>query len=374
MCKNFFKVTDREAVKSFFGNKNCGTVVQKINSNKDNASSNKSGIQRTPLTCLLRDIVWNFGRWKNKRFWNWIEEFSPELIFLQIGDSSFMPELALKISKRFNAPIAFYCTENYYFKKHNYFPVAGGNKHGIFYPVFRYGLVRSFKKLMKKSCCQIYNSKQLERLYFDEFGKQGHVIYQSSSIKTFQKRINNGTPKFSYMGNLGLKRHESIIEIASALQSISVEYSLDVYGNACDDVVKVLQKTPGIVYHGVVGYDKVVKVIENSDFLFHAESFDEFIVKDLETAFSTKISDSLASGRCFVLYADESLTCSRYLIENECACVITHPGELLEKLKELIENESFQHKITENAIRIAAVNHDVLKNSKEFQNVLRSSI
>lgn len=370
VCKNYFRVTDKEAMKSFlFGRKfgkrmiscdDIGVMTQKANT-----------IKKNPLTYLCRDIIWSSGRWKSKVFWAWIDEFQPECILWQADNSSFMPTLVLQIAKKYNIPIAIFNTENYYFKEHNYF---SGKGFGFVYPLYKRMQNNAFKKLIKKSCLEIYNSENLATLYQKKFKKHGEVIYQGTSLLPFRKETNNKCFRFLYAGNLGLNRHISLIQLANVLQSLSEKYYLDVYGAATGNVAKELKNCQGIRYHGVVPYDRVLQEMEESDFLCHVESFDANIVKDLATAFSTKISDYLASGRCMILYADDSLACTQYLLKNNCACVITKPENLFEQLQTLLNSIELQIKYKETAIIVAAQNHNSVKNSYKFKKLLIEAI
>ncbi len=376
VCHRYYRVTDRQALTAFIkGEKGGGPITPAADTTPAAApAAATGGIGRNPLTCLVRDLVWDSRRWQSEELWQWIEDYSPQLVLLQVGDSAFMPRLAMQIAKRFSVPLAFYCTENYYFKKHNYFKGAGGTGWDWVYPLFRHRLTRAFRRLMQVSDCEIYNSAPLEALHRAAFGKQGYVLYQPTSLRGTPKAAPDDPLRFCYAGNLGLGRHHSLIEIAAVLQGLDPRYVLDVYGQADPAVAAALDEAAGIRYHGRVDYTTVCQAMEESDFLFHAESFDPAIVQDLVTAFSTKIADSLASGRCFVLYAHESLACTRYLSEQGGACVITDPAELAPRLRALIRDEVAQRALITRAAELVADNHNADQNSRRFQAILSDTI
>lgn len=227
-----------------------------------------------------------------------------------------------------------------------------------------------FRKLMKRSSAEIYNSGALEHLYSKEFGKKGIVLYQSSTLRPLPAPKEDQPLCFSYAGNLGLNRHKALMEIGEALQNISENYYLDVYGKAEPHVEEQLIKAKGIRFHGLVPYSEVVRVMEESHFMVHAESFDEFWVKDLCMAFSTKISDIMSAGKCLILYAHASLACSQYVIENNCGCVITTPEILESKLSELISNKELQLHYINNALIAANRDMDGSTNSLRFMQLV----
>ena len=373
LCSDFYRLTDKQAVKSLVPFLKAGGAVEHCESGEegaeDNAATQRQG-HHNALIFLIRDIIWSLGFWR-KNFFKWALERKPDLVFFQVGDSSFMPLLAVKTAKKLNVPLVLYCTENYYFKEHNYFT---DKRFAFCYPFFRRRLVKAFKKLIEASACQIYNSEFLAELYENEFGKKGEVIYQATSLKTFEKPTGNDIYKFTYAGNLGLGRHISLIKIAEVLSPINKYYKLDVYGNASPEVASALDKCESINYHGAVPYSEVVSVMQKSDFLFHTESFDPEMIKDSKTAFSTKIADSLVSGRNFVLYADKSLACTRYLLKYNCACVITEENELESKLNQFVSSSELQSEYREKALAVAAKNHNAKVNGKKFKEIILESV
>ena len=259
-------------------------------------------------------------------------------------------------------------TENYYLKNYNYLESYGWK---WVFPLLKWENDRMFERLMRTSRKEIYNSQFLDELYAERFKRHGEVLYQGSSLKPFQNHMHDKSClTFTYAGNLGINRHKALIQIGEALQSISKDYNLDVYGRATEDVTMQLNEAKGIRYHGFISYDKLIKIMMESDFLVHAESFDEFWVKDLQAAFSTKLSDILATGSRLILYADKNLACSRYVENNKCGCLISSPQTLAKQLKELINDETLQEQYRKNALIAAKRDLDADKNREVFFNII----
>ena len=370
VCRRYYRLTDNEAKNAFLGKKTYGRPLTGEETEQKNASASKPSakyIKKNPLTRLLRDLVWNSGRWQSPAFYRWVDEFSPEVIVVMVGEASFIPKIAMRLSKRKNIPIVIFNTENYCLKKHNYMKGQG-------YPflswLFRKNSKRVFRKLMKKSACEIYNSEFLQAMYKEVFPKESFVLYQPTSLTPFERK-KTFEGKFSYMGSLGLGRHVPLIEIGEALQAISEEYYLDVYGRAqCCEVEKALNEAKGIRFHGPVPYCVVKERTEESDLLFHAEAMDEFHARDLCTGFTTKIADSLLSGRPFVMYAPKSIAGVHYLLENECAHVITDKESLGARLKEICENEAVRNQYLDKALAVGMANHNAGKNCEKMRTIL----
>ncbi len=365
VCRRYYRVTDKQAMRSFVTGKRYGETVTAVTESAAPDSAAGKGA-RSPLKRLIRDTVWNARRWWGKDFDRWIDDFAPEIVLVMVGGSSFIPNIALRIAKKRRLPLVIYNTESYYFDR----PQKGD---GLLYRLYRAESNRAFRKLMAYSSHEIYLNDALNQLYETAFGKRGTVIYQSTTVKPSPRPLND-PPIFSYAGNLGLKRHRSLIEIARALQSISSDYALDVYGGADDTTTNELNMEAGIRFHSRVPYEQVVRVIENSDFLLHTESFDPTVYEKLRTAFTAKIGDSLASGRCFVVYAPEPLACVEYLKRHDCACVITDPDTLHERLSQLINDEPLQQRYIQNALATASRNHNTVCNAETMREILYDEV
>ena len=166
-----------------------------------------------------------------------------------------------------------------------------------------------------------------------------------------------------------------MVEIANALQRISPDLKLDVYGKIPNQAVQMaFDQCNGIRHHGFVPYEKVVDIIHNSDVVVHTESFTDFYREDLKYAFSTKIADSLASGTCFLLYAPEEMACTEYLREHDAAWVISKKEELQTILERLCDNQRAREQYIQSALLLARQNHSPKENTERFQTILRESV
>ena len=370
LCSTYYRVTDKDALQSFLTGKKVGNEVfpKEIEKKKVGAIT-KHGVQpkKNSLTYLLRDIVWNSNRWLSEDFWMWCDRFRPEAVLILAGASSYPHNTARKIADRYEIPLIILNSENYYLKDYNYLKGRGWD---FIYPLYKWECDRGFRRLMKRSTEEVYINDKLSNDYNEAFGRPGVVIHQGSSLSRMPE-VDNETPIFSYAGNLGIDRHKALIEIAMALQKISKTLKLNVYGRALSDEVEhALQGCPGIDFHGMVPYEKVLQVMKESDFMVHAESFEPFWIKDLSTAFSTKIADVLRSGKCLVLYAAPSFACTQYVLNNDCGCVITSPDLLDNKLREIIENKPLRKHYVANAILSAERDMDSKKNSEYFKQLV----
>ena len=356
VCSNYYYVSDRAAMKAFLRRKPATPQEPGKQTMVQNCRNPGKTKRRNAVTMLLRNVVWNSMCWAGSGFHEWIDRFSPEVILLQAGDCAFMLRLARKLAEKRQIPLIIYNSEGYYFKKYDYFRSSGLAK--LAYPLFYRQFCSEFDKTVQMARKSIYSCEKLKIDYDAVFGLPSEVVYTATQMVAADKQYNEPLC-ISYLGNLGVGRHESLIAIGNALQSISPELKLDVYGKVPSaDVEKAFLNCAGIRLKGIVSYEEVLRVMHESDLLVHAENFAGFYREDLKYAFSTKIADSLASGTCFLLYAPGTMACCEYLRENDAAWVVTEQSELAPVLEKLCKNPQERLRYLSNARRLAEKNHN----------------
>jgi hypothetical protein len=351
VCKNYYKMTDKSAIKSFVTRKPGGYPVasdEGIQNSPLTAIRKKT--KRTPFRKLVREFIWKYSGWYKGRFMQWLEEFSPEAVLVFAGDGGFIMDCARVVAERFNIPVLIYTTEDYYFKDYNYLT----KRKSLFYKVFYNNLKKAYKKLEKHVAKGFFNTPMLTECYASAFSFPCECLFARSDIEFVQSEavVDKDNIKVSYLGNLGLKRHLPLMDIADALAKVVPGAVLDVYGAADDEVKNAFDSNPNISYKGFVNYEDVVDIIHNSDLVVHAEYDEPFNIRDLKAAFSTKIPDSVSSGTPLLMYANESLACTDFLLRNECAFVATGKAELEGVIEEALFDKAKREKVIATAKKI----------------------
>ncbi len=374
ICNNYFSITDREALKSVFcGGKGLGTRLTEPERNDDTESrSTDKRVYKTAYKMLLRHFVWTCRRWRNREFNKWVDDFDPEMVMIQSGDSAFMLQLAADIAESRNIPLVFFNTEGYYFFRENYM-----GRHWsdiIAFPLYQSLYRRIFRKIIRQAAYSIYGNQLLKDDYDAEFGMPSMVLYTSSDLEYKPRAVAGNVPTFSYLGNFGYNRAKPLLEIADVLHGLDPNFRLDIYGGARPDVIKRLKDNRNVVFHGFVSYDEVISIMRRSDILFHAECQDEQWQEMLKYGFSTKVADSISSGSNFILYASENLACSRYIRDNEAAWFVSDLAGLEDAIRQILAWSPEHQRILQNAKNLAVKNHDIQTNRQLFLDCLRNVI
>jgi hypothetical protein len=370
VCDNYFRVTDTEALKAFYKGIRVGRNINReavIENDEDVLLKNLYNKHRkkTSLNYLVRNVIWDSNRWRSKVFIDWVDEFNPDVILLQVGDYEFMFKIALRVAKERNIPVLLYNSEDYYFKDRKL--------RSPMYHLYRSRYKRQFEKLMDYVSHTVYICDLLQETYNERFHHKSTVIMTSTNMVPMQYMKENDPLVVCYLGNLGLGRHEPLIEIANSLQQIDSNLYLNVYGNIPDEVVEsALRDCGGIRYMGLVSYEEVIHVMQESDLLIHGENSSEFSQWDLKHAFSTKIADSLASGTCFFVYAPGNMACTKYLKENKVACVVTNKDELKESLRNVMTDRELRQAYIDTALQVVTRRHNMNINAKGMKDIIYS--
>ena len=374
-CSSYYRVTDKEVLKSYFKFKAKGKEISsdeimsangKLFENSEDTSLYRNSKNKKPSRMILRDLMWKFSKWFNKPLKKWIEREKPTHIFLAPGNQKFIYKIALKISKKYNLPIITYICDDYYFVK---------NARGLLGRIQQNGLKKITNKLMKRTSQIITICDRLKVNYQNVFGVNATTVMTGSNYGIADKPKDKAQVNdITYLGNIRCNRYNSIVEIGKTLDEINIEkgtdYSLKIYtGEADKDILSSFDGIKSIKLCGYVSGKEFDKTFFESDILLHIEAFDDKSIDLVKNSISTKIADSLASGICLFAYGPKEVASIEYLIDNECAVVCVDKEKLKLTLINLFVDKTLRDICINNAIQTAERNHDILKVGKAVREV-----
>lgn len=375
LCEKYFRITDFEVLKSLYKRIEIGTIFEKnqIDTELENSRIDKDvqaniyqfGRKRRPYMYLGRNIIWNFNTWNNSKLDKWIDRFNPDIIFFASGDYVFSNKIAMCIAKKRNIPIITYICDDFYLNKEQ--------SLSPLYYIKQNQFKKSFNKLMKTTSNCIYICDKMNKDYTSEFNNSGITLMTTSSLNK-QDITTNSDINISYVGGLGLDRWKPLVEIGIKLKS-NFNKNIDVYSyETRENILKHLNESNGIRFHGGIGSDKVESVINNSDILIHVENDDKYNNKRIKYSISTKIADSLASGKCIFAYGPKDVASIEYLKENEAACVVTNKNDLELSLRKILDSQELRKYYSRNGLKLADERHDMKINSKKLKDLINKTV
>lgn len=376
-CASYFRITDKDVLKSYFKFKVRGRIINASDINENNHSlfenKKEEDIYRNkknklPLKMLLRDCMWQFSRWYTGDLKKWLSEQQPTCIFVAPGTSRFLYKIALKISKKFNLPIVTYICDDYYFLR---------RANTILGRIQQKKLCNQIKKLMSKSCMVISICDELKQAYVDTFNVKVQTVMTGSNYSIIDDLPSKKMQpqSITYMGSLARNRDKTLKEIGIALEEINKRtgsnFYLNVYsGESSQKTLNELKEISSIRLCGFIAGELFDQQFHQSEILLHVEAFDERSIDLVKHSISTKIADSLGSGICLFAYGPKQVASINYLLKNECAIVCTEKEKLQESLMQVFNDSEKREEIIKNALDTARKNHDCTQVGKRLYEIV----
>lgn len=366
-CSNYYHVSDRDALNAFLHKKST-RLSSNLSVKKESGEANKKKVKRNCRNLVFRNFVWSSFQWWDSNFKGFINAFDPTVILFQAGDMPFMFEIAMRIAFEQNVPLIMYNSEGYVLKDKMY---SGARKSSVWHVILQNSLKQKYKKLMGQVAFCIYNTEYLEQCYQEKYPHEGKskALYTVSEMKPLFEIKEYQEFHLLYCGNLGVGRADVLDNIAKVLKTVDDKAVLDIYGRFVseEDENKVCSNS-NVHYGGFVSYNEITDLMSKTSMLLHCENPNK--VTNLQYAFSTKIADSLASGRPFLVYASDRYPFVQYLKKNNCV----HIASTLEEFKNLtslcILDEAYRKKYTNSSMKVASENHNLETNCNEFRKIL----
>lgn len=366
-CEQYLQITNGSAVKGFLGKRAGAVVMYDAQASQGDQGTPTAGKgKKTAATMLLRDLVWDNSMGVKRAVRAWAKRIQPDVVLLQLGDSSHLISLAMLASKAVGVPLLVYNTEDYYFKSYDYMKKTTGA--GLMFRLFQRRYRIAVNKMMKRKPAFLCNCSGIGELFAEKFHADYQVLYTASDMQPVADGAGRTEGSIVYAGNLSLGRHKTLMEIGDALQKIDQKLQLDVYGPApTADVAGALEQAPGICYHGWVDYATVRKVLSNSRLLVHGESFCAYEQMDTRYAFSTKIADYCCSGIPMLIYAPEMGEGFRYVAENGLGFAVSETESLVQTLENALYDTQLRQQIVDRCMEAAERNHSKSVNGQKVK-------
>lgn len=373
-CSAYYRMTDKEAMKSFFLRGKIGGPVPAEKICREQGAFERAedeGLYRSrknkrPLRRLLRDTLWLGANWRHEKLDAWLREQAPTCIFVAPGVAKFLYNFALYISQRLQIPIVTYVCDEYYFVKE---PAWGLDRRRLRL------LKEKIDTLMAKSSHLVVICQELKAAYEAHFGLPTSVLMTGATREPAEPRLTESPTTISYFGNIRCNRFVSLGQIGRQLDVINREqgtqYTLKIYTAEKDpEILDSLRQYTSIQLCGFVTGEAFDAAMAEAEMLLHVEAFDEASMDFVQHSVSTKIADSLASGIPLLAYGPGSISSMEHLLRHDCALTAVSEAELRSMLETAFRDGAAREKVVRNGLDVAARCHDSKRNSHELRQIL----
>ncbi|MDO4379112.1 MAG: hypothetical protein Q4C64_08320, partial [Erysipelotrichia bacterium] len=370
VCKTFFQISENEIIHSVINRKPVGKRVyngEEADKKAVEAEKNlysKAHKKKSWFMTIMREVVWNFGKWKTRELDEFVKDFDADVYFVPVYPVVYTAKIQQYILKKFPKPYVCYLADD------NYSYQACGKN--ILAYIHRHMLRKVVKKLAE-NCDEMFTITKTEAKDTDNlFGTHSVVLTKGIDYSNLQfKEIKPSNPiKMVYTGNLLIGRANSLVEISKALRNINKNgevVTLDIYSpTVLDDKTMTYLNSNGCHYKGAVAKEKVAEIQNDADIVIFVESLEKAHRYDARLSFSTKLTDYFASGKCIFAIGDKTIAPIEYLKENAAAVIVTDYTDIESKLSELINNPKLISKYGKKAFECGYRNHEESKVKETF--------
>jgi hypothetical protein len=360
--KTAFRITDSERLHSFFSGHDKGTIIDPSIDSASPKDIQTGHGKESFFRHVVRDDVWNHGRWDRSLLYSWISEFKPTVILFLSGRSPFMNNLVYQLSIHFNLPVVIYTGEDEYWHPAKFL--------NLWDAVLRNKLRKATRRLNTRVCHYIVSNEKIGQLFSSTFHLPVTAIMPSTSVTPVARPSSTGS--LFYGGNLKPGRFESLRDIAKALAMVDPRLHIDVYSNDIDEPIRhYLASSNNVILHDAVTRQELNEARSQAFLLIHFESFSKKIRPMIQNAFSTKIPDCLASGIPFLVYAPSYCGFSQYFLANpQAVCYVSDPGKLVESLKKVLQDAAYRSSLVQQALILVHQYHNEKTNGEIQKQIL----
>lgn len=339
---NFFRITDLDLLKDWipFCKESSGLEIKNKFYSKKTFSVNP--VNKNSLLFFLRDIYWNIFKKNNEKLDNWIKNQSPEYVFFVASNNTFSYNFTLNIIKNFNLKLISFFTDDY---------IMPVKKPRFIQEIHRIKMESKFKQLIGLSNVRIAIGEIMAKEYFNRYNLKFNFTMNLPEEFNFDQNIEYLKPiKIVYVGNLGLKRWISILEITKQICLLNKNYlicTMDIYSleNPDENFIKTIESYDNINFLGKLNSQiEVNSVLSEAQVVIHSESFDPKMIEITRLSISTKISEYLSMGKCIFAYGPSNVGSMRFLFDNNLGLCCFDSKNLYTSLSKLLNNSNLMTK------------------------------
>lgn len=306
------------------------------------------------------------------RLKEWLSIFHPEILYLQVSTLETI-NFAFQLCDYLKIPSAIHMMDDW--------PSTISSK-GLLKEYWRKRIDNEFKELLDQVDIHLSISSAMASEYKRRYNKEFKAFHNPIEIEVWQPycktnfNFNQGDIKILYSGRIGPGITESLIEVASAIDSIKIngmEIKLYIQSPSGDyKIINRLQRHKCVVINPIVDYSKLPIIFSKADLLLIANDFNKQGIDYLKYSMPTKISEYLISGTPVLVYAPGETAVSRFVSENECGYCVTdqRTESITDAIHFLISNDEFRKQLSHNAVRIAKELFDAKKVRFFFKKLL----
>lgn len=366
---SYYQLTDTDVVRGIFKKANRGRIWNELP--EANASQNiktaNGSVKRSSFFRIVRDMIWK-GHWRSRKLDQWLEEFSPEVVFFVAGDSCFSYNIVRHIHKKYHSRLITYITDDY---------IMPRKKETFFDKVKRLRVRKRMLRCIKQSDEYFTISTMMQKTYEALTGKHSEIILNMTPSMydpaTQEKKTENGKLTMVYTGSLYYGRDEVLGAIADAAadynrhtEETEKTIEIQVFSNTApkENEKTVFERENCCSYCGSLAPEGLKRALNEADVLLFVESFDQDMQDKTRYSLSTKVPEYMSVRKPILAVGPKQIGSMDYL--SDVAFCANTREEIQQALVKAVSDKALQMQLVDEATKKYEKNHNIQKQKQMF--------
>lgn len=328
----------------------------------------------------LKSLYVEFLKWTNlinykqelvisKELYQWISEFSPDIIYSQLSSLELIRFVG-SLETKFNIPLALHIMDDW--------PLAI-KKKGLLKNYWFKIIDKEFRMILSKASIRLSISEAMSEQYKSRYGYDFMPFHNPIDLQNWSQnsKMNYevGVPFIIlYAGRIGNGIQNCFLEIASAIDSLvkkghHIEFHIQSTTN--NAVLSKLIKFEFVKIRSTGNYNDLPAILSKADALVLPGDFDKNSISFLKYSMPTKASEYMITGTPILLYSSEEIAITKHALKYNWAYVVSEQNieKLANAIFKLYSSKEQREKLGHTAIQFARSNFDSVVIREQFRNM-----
>lgn len=330
--------------------------------------SERVGNRMRQLYCLGRVGI-------DENLIEWIEAFAPDVIYTMLYDLDIMT-LVLGIAERFGIPVMPHFMDDW--------PLTL-RQRSVLYRLLDRWWRRRLQSVMSHTPIALTISQAMAAEFTKRYGRPMvpfmYCIEREELHCKPRRSPASEVTRFTYVGGLHLNRWRVLREIGLAMQGLAnegvrLEALIYAHPRRLEFYKKHLTVPPVMRVVGYLPHREVTRAQEDTDWLLHVESFEDWDRSFTRLSLSSKLPEYLAAGRPIFAYGPSEAASMRYISELGCGLVVGEQDRerLRSALRKAAMSRQLQETLGEISLDAARTRHDGPSERRRFQRLVENIV
>lgn len=305
----------------------------------------------------------------------WLSEYNPNILYLQVSSLEGI-HFASMLTDYLKIPSVIHMMDDW---------PSTISRSGPLKSYWQLRINKELQRLFDKIDIHMSISDAMAEEYRERYNKTFlpfHNPIETSKWLLYTKKdysIDRSSIKILYSGRIGTGITSSLIDIASAIDSIRTDglnISLHIQTTTREpEIIKQLSHFKCIVFNPIAEYSRIPEIFSDADILLLANDFSSQAEKFLRLSMPTKASEYMISGVPILVYAPESVAVSKFFGVNNCGhCLKSDSREdIVSAILFLVDNKDYREQLGREAVALALERFDADSVRSAFQGVIFSA-